>query len=66
MFVSEWVEAPAFRAHFGICRTTQWQLMQQGILRPCVHYYRVSHGKRAALRFNLPACEFALIVNTQG
>jgi hypothetical protein len=65
VFSSEWVSAVEFRQQLGICRTTQWNLMQQGILKPCVHYFRVSTGRRAALRFNLPACELALQIMTQ-
>lgn len=39
--------------------------MRQGILKPAAHYFRVSTGKRAALKFNLPACELALQIVTQ-
>jgi hypothetical protein len=39
--------------------------MKRGILKPCVHYFRINTSRRAALRFNVPACELALQVITQ-
>jgi hypothetical protein len=39
--------------------------MKRGILKPCVHYFRTNMGSRAALRFNVPACELAMQVITQ-
>ena len=65
VFVSEWIDAAEFRKRLKIGRTTQWQLMKSGTLKPVVHYFRTSNGSRAALRFNYPACEFALGINTQ-
>ena len=65
MFSSEWITAEEFRVRWGIGRTTQWTLMKNGTLKPCVHYLRVSTGRRAALKFNYPACEIALTVRTQ-
>ena len=66
MFASEWISAEEFRSRLGIGRTTQWTLMREGVLKPVVHYYRISSGKRAPLKFNLPACEMALMILTQG
>jgi hypothetical protein len=65
MFASEWVTASEFRRHFSIGRTQQWTLMKRGILKPCVHYFRTNTSGRAALRFNVPACELAMQVITQ-
>jgi hypothetical protein len=65
MFESEWVTANDFRRHFNIGRTQQWTLMKRGILKPCVHYFRTNTSSRAALRFNVPACELAMQVITQ-
>jgi len=65
MFTSVWVTAEEFRAELGICRTTQWKLLKNGYLRPAVHFYRAGIGKKAPLRFNLPACLLALQIYTQ-
>ena len=65
MFESDWRTAPEFRQHFRISRTQQWNLMKRGVLKPCVHYFRINTSRRAALRFNVPACELAMQVITQ-
>ncbi len=40
-------------------------MMRSGRLLPAHHYVRANTGRRSALRFNLTACEMALIYQTQ-
>jgi hypothetical protein len=65
MFESDWRSAAEFRQYFRMSRTQQWTLMKRGVLKPSVHYFRINTSRRAALRFNVPACELAMQVITQ-
>jgi hypothetical protein len=61
----QWLTSAEFEQHFKISTTTRWRMMRSGRLLPAHHYVRTNTGTRSALRFNLTACEMALIYQTQ-
>jgi len=64
-FQSQWVKASKMRQSLGISRTHQWRLMKQNYFKAGVHFFRTKPSNRSELRFNLPACEMALLLYTQ-
>lgn len=62
VFESQWLDQPQALNALGVSRATMHRLRTAGIIRDGVHSYRCGMGRRAPLRFNVPACVLALQV----
>ena len=70
MFIQPWqfegISASEFRRRFQVCRTKEWQLRKDNILRVGTHYMRTGLSSRSAILYNPVTCEYALKLMTQG
>lgn len=64
MFYSDWLPQREALQVLGMSRSTLHRLRAAGLLRDGVHAYRIGMGQRAPLRFNVPAIQLALRVQS--